>query len=48
VALDRLAPDTILLVWRAAADGRSTLRSSLWLRTGGQWQQRFHQGTDEP
>lgn len=48
VTLDRLGPDTILLVWRAAADGRSTLRSSLWLRTGGQWQQRFHQGTDEP
>lgn len=48
VALDRLGPDTILLVWRASADGRSTLRSSLWLRSGGQWQQRYHQGTDEP
>ena len=40
--------DTILLLWRALADERSTLRSSLWVRAGGQWQQRFHQGTDEP
>jgi ribonuclease HI len=48
VSLDRLGPDTILLVWRAVADGRSTLRSSLWLRDGGLWRQRFHQGTDEP
>ncbi|MEO6509822.1 MAG: ribonuclease HI family protein [Nocardioides sp.] len=51
VSTDRLGPDTILLLWRAGADGRSTLRSSLWVRNGnghgGQWQQRFHQGTDE-
>ncbi len=47
VSTDRLGPDTILLLWRAGADGRSTLRSSLWVRHGGQWQQRFHQGTDE-
>ncbi|NYE37048.1 ribonuclease HI [Nocardioides cavernae] len=47
VTVDRLGPDTILLVWRAVADGRSTLRSSLWLRSGEQWQQRFHQGTPE-
>ena len=48
VSTDRLGPDTILLLWRATADGRSTLRSSLWVRAGGSWQQRFHQGTDEP
>ena len=47
VATDRLGPDTILLLWRATADGRTTLRSSLWVRAGGTWQQRFHQGTDE-
>ena len=27
--------------------GRFTLRSSLWVRTTGGWQQRFHQGTTE-
>ncbi|SEC39620.1 ribonuclease HI [Nocardioides exalbidus] len=51
VSVERVDRDTILLVWRALADGRSTLRSSLWVRTGqssgGPWQQRFHQGTDE-
>ena len=47
VSIDRLGPDTILLLWRAVADGRSTLRSSLWVRDGGTWRQRFHQGTDE-
>ena len=27
---------------------KSTLRSTLWVRSGGQWRARFHQGTDEP
>ncbi len=48
VSVEALTPDQILLVWRASADGRSTLRSSLWVRAGRGWQQRFHQGTDEP
>ena len=48
VSVERVDRDTILLLWRALADERSTLRSSLWVRAGGQWQQRFHQGTDEP
>ena len=48
VSVERIDRDTILLLWRALADERSTLRSSLWVRAGGQWQQRFHQGTDEP
>jgi ribonuclease HI len=48
VSVERVDRDTILLLWRALADERSTLRSSLWVRVGGQWQQRFHQGTDEP
>ncbi len=47
VSVERVDRDTILLLWRALTDERSTLRSSLWLRVGGQWQQRFHQGTDE-
>jgi len=47
VSVEELSADTILLVWRASADGRSTLRSSLWVRAGRGWQQRFHQGTDE-
>ncbi len=48
VSTARVGADTILLLWRASADGRSTLRSSLWVRAGRGWQQRFHQGTDEP
>ena len=48
VSVDRLGPDTILLLWRTATEERSTLRCTLWLRTGGRWQARFHQGTDEP
>ena len=47
VAIDRVGPDAILLLWRATADGRTTLRSSWWVRSGRSWQQRFHQGTDE-
>ncbi len=47
VSVGRVDRDTILLIWRAVADRRATLRSSLWVRTGGVWRQRFHQGTDE-
>lgn len=51
VSVGRVDRDTILLVWRALADGRSTLRSSLWVRAtdrpGAPWLQRYHQGTDE-
>ena len=43
----RLSPDPILLLWRSITDDGSVLRSSLWQRTGGRWQQRFHQGTRE-
>ncbi|MBC2932755.1 DUF4440 domain-containing protein [Nocardioides sp. zg-1228] len=47
LTVSRVAPDAILLVWRASGDDGRRLRSSLWLRTGGTWQQRFHQGTPE-
>ncbi|GAB3024729.1 ribonuclease H [Nocardioides flavus (ex Wang et al. 2016)] len=47
VSTDRLGPDTILLLWRTSTDDRTTLRSTLWVRSGGHWQARFHQGTDE-
>jgi ribonuclease HI len=47
ITVSRVAPDLILLVWRASSDEGSRLRSSLWQRTGGPWQQRFHQGTVE-
>ena len=47
VSVDRVGDDLILLLWRASSDARSTLRSSLWVRAGRGWQQRFHQGTDE-
>ena len=47
VSTSRVADGAILLVWRAVADDRNTLRSSLWVRDRGEWRQRFHQGTDE-
>lgn len=47
ITVTRVAQDVILLVWRASTDRRTTLRSTLWVRHGGDWQARFHQGTDE-
>jgi ribonuclease HI len=48
VDVSEVAPGAQLLVWRALTrDGGSTLRSSLWVRAGAGWQQRFQQGTEE-
>ncbi|HRW20094.1 MAG TPA: DUF4440 domain-containing protein [Dermatophilaceae bacterium] len=47
IECSRLADDVILLVWRARSAERSSLRSSVWVRDGGRWRQRFHQGTVE-
>jgi len=47
VNVTTIAPGTVLLVWRALSDDGSRLRSSIWQRAGGRWQQRFHQGTAE-
>jgi ribonuclease HI len=47
VLTERLAADTLLLLWRAVSDDGSVLRSSVWTRTPQGWQQRFHQGTRE-
>lgn len=45
VSVSRIADGVILLLWRASAPDRVTVRSSLWVRDGGRWRQRFHQGT---
>ncbi|KUG51885.1 DUF4440 domain-containing protein [Serinicoccus chungangensis] len=45
--VQRLPGDLVLLVWRGVGPGSSTLRSSVWQRSGQRWQQRFHQGTPE-
>ena len=47
ISVDRVGADTIPLLWRTSTAERSTLRSTLWVRSGGQWRARFHQGTDE-
>jgi ribonuclease HI len=48
LAVDRVGTGAVLLVWRAVrASGEATLRSSLWVRSGQRWLQRFHQGTAE-
>lgn len=43
----RLSPDVVLLLWRAHSDDGTRLRSSVWVRDGDSWRQRFHQGTRE-
>ncbi len=50
ISVDPVGADVMLLVWRASStdpDQVSTLRSSLWVRSGETWLQRFHQGTPE-
>jgi ribonuclease HI len=48
VSVTTVAPGVVLLVWRGVSDsGESALRSSLWVRSGERWLQRFHQGTPE-
>lgn len=47
LATHELGDDALLLVWRSMSARGSALRSSLWVRAGGRWRQRFHQGTPE-
>ncbi len=48
LGVDRVADGVLLLRWRGLArSGEATLRSSLWVRSGGGWRQRHHQGTPE-
>jgi len=46
LATHEISPDALLLVWRSVG-AEPALRSSLWVRVGGHWRQRFHQGTRE-
>jgi ribonuclease HI len=45
VRAHRLGPDAFLVTYRSEDAGRVALRSSTWLRHGGEWLLRFHQGT---
>lgn len=48
VSCTTVAHGVVLLVWRSLGDsGDATLRSSLWVRSGERWLQRFHQATPE-
>lgn len=47
LAVETLAPDVVLLLWRSRTETGSALRSSVWVRSDGRWRQRFHQGTPE-
>ncbi len=44
---ERLGSDVILLTARTVDERGASLRSSLWMRNGGRWRLRFHQGTPE-
>lgn len=45
VQAHRLGPDAFLVTYTSDDVGRVALRSSIWLRDGGEWLLRFHQGT---
>lgn len=45
VAARRLGPDAVLVTYRSHVGGRHALRSSVWVRTEGEWLVLFHQGT---
>ncbi len=45
--VERLAPGALLLLGRISGEGSSVLTSSLWIRAGHTWVQRFHQSTPE-
>jgi ribonuclease HI len=40
-----VADDVVLLTYRIDGQDGASLRSSLWVREGGSWRLRFHQGT---
>ncbi|MFL0579811.1 RNase H family protein [Dietzia sp. 179-F 9C3 NHS] len=42
-----LTTDVVLLVWRETGADGTILRSSVWVRSGGDWRQTFQQGTRE-
>jgi hypothetical protein len=46
-AVDLLAPDVALVTYELGTRAR-TNRSSIWIRRGGRWVIRFHQGTPAP
>ncbi|MDO7867802.1 nuclear transport factor 2 family protein [Nocardioides sp. WY-20] len=45
--VERLAAGALLVLGRVSGGGGSVLTSSLWLRAGHTWVQRFHQSTPE-
>ncbi len=47
VRVERIAEDALLLLWRTIDESGSALGSSLWVRAGGDWVQRFQQATAE-
>lgn len=44
----RLGPDAILLTYTARRGATSSLRTSVWIRTGDAWRLLHHQGTRVP
>jgi hypothetical protein len=45
VAATRLGLDAVLVTYRVDRAGRASWRSSVWVRVGGEWVMRYHQGT---
>jgi len=43
-----IAPETVLVTYKAIREGRVSLRSSIWINRNDRWQIVFHQGTKVP
>lgn len=45
ISVDRIAPEVILVQWRARSDRGDSRRVSMWVRDGNRWLMRYQQGT---
>ena len=47
IAVDRIAPEVILVQWRGLFDRGNSRRVSVWVRDGQRWLMRYQQGTND-
>lgn len=48
IAVDRIAPEVILVQWRGLSDRGDSRRVSVWVKDGNRWLMRYQQGTPDP
>lgn len=47
IAVDRIAPEVILVQWRGLSERGDSRRVSVWVRDGNRWLMRYQQGTPD-